>query len=119
MAAHKSRKRWVAKVTTDSTHPAKGLFTKDATTIAHALASKRVSPEGAGVGLEDVELFHQSRRQGTFACAAASARTREVDDDDATARQQSEPDEALVAGQPRGLNSSVQTMVHQSATDLH
>ena len=31
----KSGKRWVATVTTDSTHPRKGLFTKDAETIAN------------------------------------------------------------------------------------
>lgn len=44
-------KRWVATVKTDSTHPQKGLFRKDATTIARSLASKRVSPKGLSSGL--------------------------------------------------------------------
>ncbi len=44
-------RKWVATVTTDSTHPPEGLFTKDAATIAKTLASKRVSPKGPGHGL--------------------------------------------------------------------
>src|SRR4051812_49172795 len=42
-----SKKRWVARVKTDSTHPPEGLFTKHAAMIARTLASKRVSPKGA------------------------------------------------------------------------
>jgi hypothetical protein len=45
------KNRWVAKVTTDSTHPPQGLFTKSASTIARTLASKRVSPKCVGSGL--------------------------------------------------------------------
>lgn len=54
---HKSAKRWVATVTTDSTHPRKGLFTKDAATIARSLASKRVSPKGPQSGLRMLNYF--------------------------------------------------------------
>lgn len=46
-----SSKRWVAKVTTESTHPHEGLFTKSASTIARTLASKKVSPKGRISGL--------------------------------------------------------------------
>jgi hypothetical protein len=53
----KSAKRWVAKVKTDSTHPRKGLFTRDAATIAHSLASKRVSPKGPQSGLRMLNYF--------------------------------------------------------------
>ena len=53
----KKPKRWVAKVTTDSTHPPKGLFTKNAATIARALASKRVSPKGPGSGMRMLTYF--------------------------------------------------------------
>lgn len=53
----KSGKLWVAKVTTDSTHPSKGLFTKDAATIARSLASKRVSPKGPTSGLRMLNYF--------------------------------------------------------------
>jgi Protein of unknown function (DUF3175) len=53
----KSGKLWVASVTTDSTHPAKGLFTKDAATIARSLASKRVSPKGPESGLKMLNYF--------------------------------------------------------------
>ena len=38
----RGNKRWVAGVTTVSTFPPKGLFTKDAHTIAKSLASKKV-----------------------------------------------------------------------------
>ena len=56
-AGRKSGKRWIAKVTTDSTYPAKGLFTKDAATIARSLASKRVSPKGPASGLRMLNYF--------------------------------------------------------------
>jgi Protein of unknown function (DUF3175) len=52
-----SKKRWVAKVTTDSTHPPEGLFTKDAATIARTLASKEVSPKGPGSGMRMLSFF--------------------------------------------------------------
>jgi hypothetical protein len=47
----------VAKVKTDSTHPPKGLFTKDAFTIARSLASKKVSPKGPGSGMRMLTYF--------------------------------------------------------------
>ncbi len=50
-------KRWVAKVKTDSTHPPEHLFTKDASTIARTLASKRVSPKGPGSGMRMLTYF--------------------------------------------------------------
>lgn len=53
----KSGKRWVAGVTTDSTHPPQGLFTKDAATIARSLASKKVSPKGPGSGMRMLNYF--------------------------------------------------------------
>src|SRR5205807_1168237 len=42
---------------TVSTHPAKGLFTKDARTIATAMASKKVSPKGLGSGIRMIQFF--------------------------------------------------------------
>ncbi len=53
----KGTKRWVRSVTTDSTHPEKGLFTKSASTIARALASKRVSPKGPSSGMRMLTYF--------------------------------------------------------------
>ncbi|MGA7220287.1 MAG: DUF3175 domain-containing protein [Candidatus Sulfotelmatobacter sp.] len=50
-------KRWVAKVTTDSTHPPPGLFTKSAATIAKSLASKKVSPKGPASGMRMLNYF--------------------------------------------------------------
>ncbi|HEV8440338.1 MAG TPA: DUF3175 domain-containing protein [Methylomirabilota bacterium] len=50
-------KRWVGTVKTVSTYPPKGLFTKDARTIARSLASKRVSPKGVGSGLRMLTFF--------------------------------------------------------------
>ncbi len=52
-----SSHRWVARVTTDSTHPPEGLFTKDAATIARYLASKKVSPKGPVSGLRMLTFF--------------------------------------------------------------
>ncbi len=51
------RKKWVRTVTTDSTHPPKGLFTKDAATIARTLASKKVSPKGPASGMRMLTYF--------------------------------------------------------------
>jgi len=44
-------------VTTDSTHPETGLFTKDAATIARKLASRKVSPKGPGSGMRMLTYF--------------------------------------------------------------
>jgi len=51
------RKKWVRTVTTDSTHPPEGLFTKDAATIARTLASKKVSPNGPASGMRMLTYF--------------------------------------------------------------
>ena len=53
----KAGRRWVAGVTTDSTHPPPGLFTKDAATIAKTLASRKVSPKGPGSGMRMLTYF--------------------------------------------------------------
>ena len=50
-------KRWIATVTTDSTYPQKGLFTKDPATIARSLASKKVSPKGPASGMRMLVYF--------------------------------------------------------------
>jgi tRNA(adenine34) deaminase len=50
-------RRWVHTVTTVSTAPPRGLFTKDARTIARTLASKRVSPKGITSGLRMLMFF--------------------------------------------------------------
>jgi tRNA(adenine34) deaminase len=51
------KKKWVAGVNTDSTHPPEGLFTKSAATIARTLASKKVSPKGPASGLRMLTYF--------------------------------------------------------------
>src|SRR5438874_9124075 len=53
----KNPRRWSAKVKTDSTHPPAGLFNKSAATIANTLASKKVSPKGAGSGMRMLSFF--------------------------------------------------------------
>src|SRR5258708_30750137 len=52
-----SQNRWVSGVTTVSTHPPPGLFTKDAATVARTLASKKVSPKGPGSGMRMLTYF--------------------------------------------------------------
>lgn len=52
-----NRRKWSAKVKTESTHPPAGLFNKDAASIARTLASKRVSPRGPGSGMRMLTFF--------------------------------------------------------------
>jgi len=59
--------KWVARVKTDSTHPPAGLFTKSATTIARALASKNVSPKGPGSGMRMLTYFINRSGRGLSA----------------------------------------------------
>jgi tRNA(adenine34) deaminase len=50
-------RRWSHKVTSDSTHPEAGLFTKDAATIARRMASREVSPKGIASGIRMIQFF--------------------------------------------------------------
>lgn len=63
----KAKKRWVATVKTDSTHPPEGLFTKSATVIARSLASKRVSPKGPGSGMRMLTYYINRAGRGLSA----------------------------------------------------
>jgi tRNA(adenine34) deaminase len=69
--ASRGKKRWVAKVTTDSTHPPKGLFTEKAATIARSLASKKVSPKGPGSGMRMLTYFINRGGRGLSASRRA------------------------------------------------
>ena len=53
----KGKKQWVSRVATESTFPKKGIFTKDAETIARHMASKKVSPKGVGSGIRMIQYF--------------------------------------------------------------
>jgi tRNA(adenine34) deaminase len=50
-------KKWSAGVTTSSTKPPEGLFTKSAAVIARSLASKEVSPKGPSSGLRMLTFY--------------------------------------------------------------
>jgi hypothetical protein len=50
-------KKWSHTVTTDSTYPPEGIFTKDAETIARVMSSPEVSPKGIGSGIRMVQFF--------------------------------------------------------------
>jgi Protein of unknown function (DUF3175) len=67
MAQTKRKRRWIAKVKTDSTYPPEGLFTKNAATIARTLASKRVSPKGPGSGMRMLTYFVNRAGRGLSA----------------------------------------------------
>jgi len=67
----RKRNLWVAKVTTDSTHPQKGLFTKDPATIARSLASKKVSPKGPASGMRMLTYFINRAGKGLSASRRA------------------------------------------------
>ena len=70
-AAKKPAKKWVANVQTDSTHPPEGLFTKEASTIARTLASRRVSPKGPVSGLRMLTYFINRAGKGLSAARKA------------------------------------------------
>jgi tRNA(adenine34) deaminase len=55
--AEKKARRWVHKVKTVSTFPPRGLFTRDAETIARVMASKKVSPRGITSGIRMIQFF--------------------------------------------------------------
>jgi hypothetical protein len=52
-----TKKRWSAKVHTESTYPEQGLFTKSPTTIAQSLASKKISPKGPVSGMRMLTFY--------------------------------------------------------------
>ena len=71
MPAKQKTRLWVSKVTTDSTHPPKGLFNKSATTIARTLASRKVSPKGPGSGMRMLTYFINRGGRGLSATRRA------------------------------------------------
>jgi tRNA(adenine34) deaminase len=52
-----TKKKWSAKVDTDSTHPDEGLFNQTASAIAKALASKKVPPKGPASGMRMLNFY--------------------------------------------------------------
>ncbi len=70
-AKKNAKKKWVAEVKTDSSHPPAGLFTKDASTIARTLASKKVSPKGPGSGIRMLTYFINRAGHGLSATRRA------------------------------------------------
>ncbi len=73
-----NKKKWVAKVKTDSTHPQAGLFTKSASTIARALASKKVPPKGPGSGMRMLTYFINRGGRGLSASRRAELEKAKV-----------------------------------------
>ena len=62
-----SNKYWVHKVKTVSTFPPQGVFSKDARTIARAMASKKVSPKGIASGIRMIQFFINRAGKGLSA----------------------------------------------------
>jgi uncharacterized protein DUF3175 len=57
MAKQRSTRRWVRRVSTDSTHPPPRTFTGSAEQIARTMARKDVSPKGLGSGIRMIQYF--------------------------------------------------------------
>lgn len=60
MAAAKKaapRRKWSAKVDTESTYSPEGLFKKSAAVIARTLASPEISPKGPGSGMRMLSFY--------------------------------------------------------------
>ncbi|HET8575705.1 MAG TPA: DUF3175 domain-containing protein [Methylomirabilota bacterium] len=78
-SARRKTRYWSHTVTTVSTYPPKGLFTRDARTIARTLASKRVSPRGVSSGLRMLTFFiNRAGRQLTPARRAELAKAKRL-----------------------------------------
>ena len=60
--SNRTKRKWSRDIHTVSTFPPRGLFTKDAETVAKRMASKKVSPQGIGSGIKMVQMF--SNRAG-------------------------------------------------------
>ena len=60
-------KRWSAKVKTDSTKPAPGIFKKSATQIAANLEKKSVSPKGPGQAMQMLSFYENRSGKGLSA----------------------------------------------------
>jgi Protein of unknown function (DUF3175) len=69
--AKSKKRRWVSKVTTDSTHPPPKLFTQKAATIARSLASKKVSRKGPASGMRMLTYFINRAGRGLSAARKA------------------------------------------------
>jgi tRNA(adenine34) deaminase len=54
---YRKPKKWSHNVTTVSTFPPEGIFTKDAETIARVMSSPKVSPKGIGSGIRMVQFY--------------------------------------------------------------
>ena len=67
MAKKRSRKRWVRKVKTDSTHPPPRTFKGSAAQIARTMARKSVSPKGLGSGIRMIQYFINRAGKGLSA----------------------------------------------------
>jgi Protein of unknown function (DUF3175) len=51
------KRKWVRRVTTDSTHPPPRTFTGSAEKIARTMARRDVSPSGLGSGIRMIQYF--------------------------------------------------------------
>ena len=91
MTIKKTKKKWSAEVTTDSTHPDEGLFNQSAATIAKALASKKVSPKGPASGMRMLNFY--INRAGKNLSASRHAELEEAKTllSEIIARQKSKP----------------------------
>jgi hypothetical protein len=52
-----TKRKWSAKIKTESTFPPEGTFTKSAESIAKTMAQKDVSPGGIGSAIRMVQMF--------------------------------------------------------------
>src|SRR5262249_33086557 len=74
MAASPKKKQWGRNVKTVLTVPPKGVFTKDAETIARTMANRKVSPKGIGSGIRMIQYFINRGGKGL-----SKARKRELE----------------------------------------
>ena len=67
----RATRRWVRRVTTDSTHPPAGTFKGSASQIARTMARKDVSPGGVGSAIRMIQYFLNRGGRGLSATRRA------------------------------------------------
>ena len=89
-----TKKKWSAKVTTDSTHPDEGLFNKSSSVIAKSLASKKVSPKGPASGMRMLNFYINRAGKNLSASRHAELEKAKNQLSEIIAKQKSDPKRA-------------------------
>jgi tRNA(adenine34) deaminase len=115
MTTKKTKKKWSAEVTTDSTHPDQGLFNKSASTIAKALASKKVSPKGPASGMRMLNFYINRAGNNLSASRHAELEKAKTLLSDIIAKQKSKPPAKTATKATKKASTKSPSSTHKTA----